>query len=397
MRSIFYHGWRTRANYDCEDVRGLRCGHGHTKRPIWVLALSVAAFCCPPADASCLLAGAPPKSHPPRPLRFGLTPQEAGNVVPGIGPIPAQNDDKTLDLLRRLRVPGRDLVMRLNRMFWSDGDAGLRRYAGLVDHYARAGFTSELQVRYHPPDGHAGDIDGWLAYVRKAVRTFAKRRSVVELSITNEVNLPLSANTSDGAYAGAVDAIVRGVTTARREADRLHRPDLSIGFTFAYRYLPSADDQFWNDLGRKATPEFRAALDHVGLQLYPGVFIPPVTTDAPGDVIDAVNLLRTCWMREAGLDRRTHIWITENGYPTRLGLGQSQQASDLAKTIERLHAESGTYGVTDYRYFNLRDNRSTGLDLFDAVGLVFDDYRPKAALGTLHDAIERFGKKRKKR
>jgi hypothetical protein len=121
------------------------------------------------------------------------------------------------------------------------------------------------------------------------------------------------------------------------------------------------------------------------------VFIPPVTLDAPGDVVDAVNLLRTCWMPLAGLGRGTSIWITENGYPTRLGLGQPQQASDLGNTLAALHAASGTYGITDYRYFNLRDNRSTGIDLFDSVGLLFDDYRPKAALGTLREAIASFG------
>ena len=108
-------------------------------------------------------------------------------------------------------------------MFWADGDAGLARFAGLVDGYAREGFRTELQVRYHPPDGRAGDIAGWLEYVRAAVRTFAPRRSVVALSITNEANLPGSPNTSDGFYAGVRDALVQGVIAARAEADRLGR------------------------------------------------------------------------------------------------------------------------------------------------------------------------------
>jgi hypothetical protein len=73
-----------------------------------------------------------------------------------------------------------------------------------VDGYARAGFRSELQVRYHPPDGHARDMAGWLAYVRDAVRTFAPRWPVVGLSITNEANLPRSPNTSDGFYSGGL-------------------------------------------------------------------------------------------------------------------------------------------------------------------------------------------------
>src|SRR3712207_1213840 len=46
---------------------------------------------------------------------------------------------------------------------------------------------------------------------------------------------------------------------------------------------------------------------------------------------------------------------------------------------------------TDYRYLNLRDNDSLGPDLFDAVGLLFDDYREKQAFGAYRRAIERYG------
>ena len=43
---------------------------------------------------------------------------------------------------------------------------------------------------------------------------------MVGFSITNEANLPISPNTSDGAYEGVVDALVRGVIVARRELKR---------------------------------------------------------------------------------------------------------------------------------------------------------------------------------
>ncbi len=55
---------------------------------------------------------------------------------------------------------------------------------------------------------------------------------------------------------------------------------------------------------------------------------------------------------------------------------------------------SGTLGVTDYRYFNLRDNNSAGPDLFDAVGLLRDDYSRKPAFGVFRHAIAGFGEKR---
>jgi hypothetical protein len=92
----------------------------------------------------------------------------------------------------------------------------------------------------------------------------------------------------------------------------------------------------------------------------------------------------------AGLER-TALWVTENGYPTNLGRGDATQAEDLRTTLDAVHAYSGQLGVTDYRYFNLRDNASRGADLFDAVGLLFDDYREKQAFGAFRDAIARTG------
>ena len=214
---------------------------------------------------------------------------------------------------------------------------------------------------------------------------------MVELSITNEGNLPGSANTSDGSYKDVPDAVVQGILAARDEADRRGRPDLALGFTYAYRSTPQGDAKFFSDLGAKGSPAFRAAVDHVGLQVYPGLFFPPATTDAPGDVIDAATLLRTCLMPKAGLGDATSIWVTENGYATRGGTGEDRQAADLTGTVDALAAQSGTLGVDDYVYFNLRDNRSTGTDLFDAVGLLFDDGREKQSFGAYRSAIARHG------
>ena len=223
------------------------------------------------------------------------------------------------------------------------------------------------------------------------MRTFAPRRSVVAFSITNEANLPGSPNTSDGFYTGVRDALVQGVIAARAEADRLGRGDLSIGFSYAYRNSPEADNAFWEELGAKGGAAFAAAVDHVGLQAYPGLFWPPATTDPAGDVIEAMTLLRDCWMPKAGLGRDVSLWVTENGYATRGGTGEERQAADLTATLDALARYSGTLGITDYRYFNLRDNRSTGPDLFDAVGLLFDDYREKAAFAAFRGAVAAHG------
>ncbi len=352
----------------------------------------VAAGAGPAAAADCLRATPPAPTAPARHLRFGVTPQLAGSAGTAQQPARPVDRSRTLSALRRLRPPGRRLVVRLNRMFWSDGRAGIARYARLADRYAAHGFEVELQVRYHPPAGRAGDLDAWARYVRRVVRTFAARRAVVELSITNEANLPVSPNTSDGSFRGVVGALVRGIVAARREADRLGRRDLALGFTYAYRFTPASDDRFFAALGRRSTRAFRAALDHVGLQLYPGRFYPPVTADPAGDVVEALTLLRSCWMPKARLGRRTAIWITENGYATPARLGQARQARDATATIGAVARYAGTLNVTDYRWFNLRDNRSSGPGLFDAVGLLFDDYARKPAFGAMRRAIARYGR-----
>jgi hypothetical protein len=357
-----------------------------------VLALAVAlGWSAPAAAQDCLTADPPAPSAPQQPLRMGIFPRAAGSAGATQTEPAAEDPAKALAALRALRAPGKELVIRLNRMFWTDGDAGLARFAALVDGYAREGFRSELQVRYHPPEGRAGDIAGWLEYVRAAVRTFAPRRSVVALSITNEANLPGSPNTSDGFYAGVRTALVQGVIAARAEADRLGRPDLSIGFSYAYRGAPQSDDAFWEELGSKGGAAFAAAVGHVGLQVYPGLFWPPTTTDPAGDVIEALTLLRGCWMPKAGLGPGMPLWVTENGYGTRGGAGEDRQAGDLRATVDALARWAGTLGISDYRYFNLRDNRSQGADLFDAVGLLFDDYREKQAFGVFRDAVAAHG------
>lgn len=341
-------------------------------------------------DDACLTADPPPVTRPATPLRFGITPQAAGSVGAAQGAVAPEDDGKALAALRDLRPPGKQLVMRLNRLFWADGDAGIARFAALVDRYAAAGFASEVQIRYHPPDGHEGDLAGWEAFVRAAIRTLARRPSVVAVSVTNEGNFPGSKNTSDGAYAGVVDALVRGVAAAGDELERLGRPDVDVGFTMMWRWSPQSDATFWKDIGAKATPAFRHALDYVGLQIYPGLVWPPAPrpgVSAGEEVAEALTLLRSCYLPKAALGRDVDLWVTENGYATNLGRTPDGQAASLASTVDAVHRFSGELGVTDLRYFNLRDNDSDGTDLFDAVGLLDDHYARKPAFAVLRDAI----------
>jgi hypothetical protein len=355
----------------------------------------------PPAgDPLCTSTYAPADSGT-RIMRFGIDPEPAGSA--GVSQTSAKPEDpnRTAAALAALRPAGRELVLRVNRLFWSDGEGGIQRFQAIVAGHDAAGFDSELQVRYHPSPQQQGDIAAWTAYVRHVVDVFAPDRHVVAMTITNEVNLSGSPNTSDGSYPGAESALVQGIEAARSEADAHGRPDLAFGFTYAYRGSPAGDASFWSDLASTTGGASLArALGFVGVDLYPGSFYPPTITppDTPGrEAVLALGTVRQCYMAQAGIPATVPLWVTENGYPTTPGSHtEAQQAAALTDMVQSIDRVSASAGVTDYRWFNLRDNDSSSAGLFDTDGLLRDDYSPKpsfadyralvAALGTVAPA-----------
>jgi hypothetical protein len=342
--------------------------------------------------------GAAPRMGPP--LRFGIDPGLAGSA--GGVQLPSTPDNPAKDLagVKALHPAGHQLVVRLNRLFWSDGQQGIDTFKAIVARYARAGFDVELQVRYHPPSGQAGDIPAWLAYVRHVVDTFGPDRHVISMTITNEVNFQYSPNTSDGYYSGAQDALIQGIEAAHAEAVRKHFKQLRFGFTYAYRFSPQGDASFFSYLGAHGGKAFLAALSFVGLDFYPGTVYPPAMS--PGDtytadLAQAAGTVRDCFLPMARIGARTPIWITENGVPTGK-LSDAQQAAALHELVTAAHRYSGTYNITDYRWFNLRDSTSSGPSTlagvtFSSDGLLRDDYSQKPSFGAYRALIARFGAK----
>lgn len=331
-------------------------------------------------------------------LRFGIDPQLAGS--PGGAQLPSTPDDPAKDLaaVKALDPPGRQLVMRLNRLFWSDGQAGIDAFRRTVERYARAGFEVELQVRYHPASGQAGNIAAWLAYVRHVVDTFGPDRKVISMTITNEVNVNFSPNTSDGYYSGAEDALIGGIEAAHAEAVRRGFDQLKFGFTYAYRF--QNDSSFFAYLKAHGGPAFQRALGFVGIDFYPGTYFPPYPPP-PGDsyraeLAQAAGVVRDCFLPMAGIGARTPIWFTEDGIPTGV-LSDAQQASALEQLVQAAHDYSGTFGITDYRWFNLRDSTSSGPEPLVAQtaasdGLLRDDYSPKPSFAVYRGLIAKLGR-----
>jgi hypothetical protein len=368
-----------------------------------VVIAGIVAACCgaPPAaaqsDPNCFgdtSADAVTQKPGAPALRFGITPGvQTGQL--GTGPQPPRTPEdpaQQIAALHKLADPAKTpFVLRLHRFFWSDGEAGVQHFLELADRYTREGFLVELQLRYHPTPEQEGDIAGWTAFVRDVVDRFGSNRRVVAIQVTNEVNLPDSPDSSDGAYDGGRDALVQGVIAAKDEARKRGYDQLEIGFNWAYRYTPQADGAFWAYVRDSGGRPFLEALDWIGLDAYPGTFFPPA--EAPGrerdGMVNAMSTLR-CYATGAGIPAGVPIHIEENGYPTSPSPDRSpeRQVEVMRTLIGAVQDFRGTYGVSDYRWFNLRDGDSTSANFQTQYGLLRDDYSEKPAFGVYAGLVD---------
>jgi hypothetical protein len=332
-------------------------------------------------------------------VRFGIGPRLAGEGGAGqVTPLTPEDFVKRDAALERLRGR-RFLAVRLNRLFASDGRAGIDTFRRMAARFARLGLEVELQVRYHPRPRDNGDIARWLAFVRRVVRAFGPNRRVTGLQITNEVNLTFSPNTSDGYWKRAPEALVRGVIEAKRTSRRLGFDHQRIGFNFAWRTAGSADADFWRRIGRLGGARLRRATDWVGLDIYPGTYAPGILLPSPvadlGDAyLEGLAQTRECYMRLAGFGRSTPLRIEETGYPTGPGRSEADQLRAVRALVRKTVAYRGTYGISDFRWFGLRDNNSRGPDFQSFFGLLRDDYSPKPGFAEYRRLVARHGARR---
>ncbi len=332
----------------------------------------------------------------PRPgprLRFGINPAGvAGALGPSVAPAP-DHPGKTLAALEKLRPAGRPLYLRLNRFFWSEGAAGIRKFAELTRRYTRRGYPVELQLRYHPRPSQEGRIARWAHFVQHTVRRFGRNPLVVAIQVTNEVNfLPFVPDASDAAFAGAKDALIRGVEVAHNVAGRRGYRQLRIGFNWAYRNDPASEDAFWTYLRDHGGPRFVRSVDWVGLDAYPGTFFPPAEP-LPGGyrdgMVNAMSVLRECFMPIAGLGARVPMRVEENGFPTGVGRSEATQVDAMREMVGAVNRFRGTYNVSDYRWFDLRDHLTSDPNFQRHYGLLRDDYTPKPAFDVYRRLVAR--------
>jgi hypothetical protein len=318
-------------------------------------------------------------------LRFGVTPSgEAGQV----GPLPASfvpdRPPRILEALGRLRKPGVPFVTHSYSSWKDAGAAEDRRLLGLASRYTEAGYEWELVLRYRPRPERDGDVAGYADWVRHVVRLLGRNPRVVAFQITNEVNFTASPDSSDGAFANARDALIQGVIAARTEADRIGARHLQVGFNWLYRMDTASERTFWEHLRDRGGASFVRALSWVGLDAYPGTFFPP--SAAPGTerdfVVNALDLLRRCYLPIARIPHSTPIHVQENGFPTGSGRTYERQQDALVTMVRAFHDFRGTFNVSDYRWFNLRDAETSSPNFQQQYGLMTDAYQPKPAFGS---------------
>jgi hypothetical protein len=323
------------------------------------------------------------------PLVLGVYPGGAAGTVGPARAVRPEVGALRLQALQTLRGGAGPFVLHLYDSYTqpADADAVPDWLAAQISEYAAAGFQVELVLTYRPAQAQ-GDVDGFVRFVRARVRQLAPERRVTHLQVTNEVNVRGAPDAADGAYRGARRALVRGVVAAKDEARRAGFGALQVGFNWAYQTGP-AEAAFFASLRTTGGRPFARAVDWVGLDAYPGTWGPPL---APGDLAGSVrsatlSALRTLRRNLLPLARLSgaDLHVSESGYPTGPGRSEADQATVLRAAVQAVADAGVTYGVTDFRWFDLRDADSSGPTFESHYGLMRDDYSPKPAFDAFRD------------
>jgi hypothetical protein len=225
------------------------------------------------------------------------------------------------------------------------------------------------------------DLTGWLDFLRGLLRRYGGR--LASLQVTEE---PDNAGPGgDGEFPAVRQALVEGVVAARREADLLGL-DVRIGCNSTVIFDP--EQEFWTDLGRRGGPEFVAALDYAGLDLFPDVFRPVPADRFTDSVLAVLTAFREQCLGAAGIPDAVPIHITEHGWATGPDRPYARQA-EVLDTVVRAVAESDL-NITAYEHFALRDADSAREEPLYQLGLLRSDYAPKPAFAVYRDLIAEF-------
>ena len=329
------------------------------------------------------------------PLRFGIYPGGGVGTVGPAGPTRPELPAARLAALDQLRG-AHPFVVHLYTSYTGGGaaaaiDPGVSQQ---IQQYTSSGYGVELVLAYRPSAG--ADVSGFAAFARSAVRQLGPNPGVVALQVTNEANQGGAPNAADGYYAGARDALIKGVIAAKDQAVHSGFGALKIGFNWAYATDQHGGADFWSYLGRQGGSGFVGSVDWVGVDSYPGTWGPPLSsgdlaTGVSSAIGSVLQSMRSRYLPAAGISKRVPIHFSESGYPTGPTRSYADQATAVQAIVTAVNAGRAAYNVTDLRWFDLRDNNSSSTSFEDQYGLMRDDYTPKPAFAAYQNLIATLG------
>jgi hypothetical protein len=326
-------------------------------------------------------------SPTPAALRFGVT---AAGLVFTHEPAVAEDASRTLDLLRELQGESR-LVVRLNRLYWSGGHATIAALQSDCSLYAEEGFDVSLQLRYGGPHDHlpAGGPDAFAAWVRRVVRAVAQNDRVIGVEITNEPNLEVAPDNSDGAFERVGEALVAAAIAASEEARAHPGSRAEVGFNWFHHTGREAEEAFWSRLNDLGGDGFAFSLDWMGLNVYPGTYdFSDIEPGQEGAELErALSDLRERYLPMIGVPLTTPIRVTELGWPNGPGRSEQEQTDKLTAMIAAIQGARERCNVTHAYWFNLRDSDSSRPKNESHYGLVTSDYTKKAAFEVFKEGL----------
>lgn len=313
------------------------------------------------------------------PLVFGLFPLGMAGGPDGLAVGPPDDFEAIGRAFGELQGDGPALLPRMY-VVWT-GPESTTAVLAQVAQLTAIGVPLDLALCYRDP---GGGVPAWAAFVSDVVTRHGRQLAAVQ--VTGEPNLTWAGAAADGAFPGARDALVHGVlagAAARRET----AATAAIGFAVVPDVGP-ATSGFWPAVRDAGGPQFAAAVDYAGIDIYPDVFGPRISPDQLPAVVE--RLLRDFRERDlatAGIAPTVPIRVCENGWPTGPGRPEEQQAVVLEHVIRTVHALRADLNITHWELFTLRDADSAKDDMFHRFGVLRDDYSPKPAFHTLRRLI----------
>lgn len=323
-------------------------------------------------------------------LRFGVYPWAAPGAVISVSAPVADDPYKALSAVKDLQG-NRSMTVHIYGQYTGADPADADALISEARWWSTNGVLVEAVLRFRPAT--PGLASGYLPWVRAVTSRLAAIPNVAAIQIGNEANNTASAAAADGAYPGAVHAIASGVPAARQAVIAAGRPDIRIGFNWAAGTTPCQPDAFFSALQRAGGPALAQATGWIGIDVYPGTWSAPSPSVYPSSelvrssIVSSLGCLRRVQMPRAGLSSSTTITVAETGWPTAANRSEPTQAAVLREIVGSVESVSRLDGVTDLRWFALRDANSTSGQLENGYGLLRDDYSAKPAFAAYRELI----------